>query len=385
NSVVRGIEKYDHVFYELNSSLHVYGRSDRFSSINPALFLRSEVSQLRRSTLGLVRLVVDGPCAFSKIPEQKRRRENSKHLFRPNITPGSVFMDDFELEFPEVLTEFNNVNYLSSNTLGEGEQKIFQEINNKRLENSLVITNDSDTYLYTLSCQHEVDVLIIDRESKYTLIKENLKNIYLKNICEDVDRMCADLCFLTLLIGSDYLKSRVPFDISSIWDTYLNLKNTSTFKESYITNKESVKINLDMLDQVFIVLLKNTSYVSELSTNKEHAKKYFDSLMWNFGLLKQSSSEVDYRYKVFDLQTSEINISSMIRALEKEPSPTFNATPPLSPHAHAVAVIPQYQNYLLHSQYHPIAEEYHRNMYADPANWYNNVLMMEQQINKLSK
>lgn len=197
-------------------------------------------------------LAPDGMAPVAKMQQQKERRygnnlEEDKIFMGASISPGTEFMFNLDVGLRKWLSKENDllpkkVIYSSHLVPGEGEHKIFDFIRNRSLEtsygNHVVYGADGDLFVISLfSKMKNIYLYHEDREKYFDIGK--LKRL----ISDDMDykgnnnraintQLVRDFCFLTFLIGNDFIH-RMP----NLYDTKLSME---ILIECYKKNKKNL-------------------------------------------------------------------------------------------------------------------------------------------------
>lgn len=197
-------------------------------------------------------LAPDGMAPAAKMQQQKERRygsnpEEDKLFMGAKISPGTEFMMKLDIAIREWLSKENplfpkKVIYSSHLIPGEGEHKIFDFIRNHDIEthhgNHVIYGADGDLFIISLFSPLRNIYLFNENSGEYYTINK-LKTLITKDMrYNEYDtkpvnpQLLRDFCFLTFLIGNDFIH-RMP-----------NLYNTSTSLKILIDCYKKNKRNL---------------------------------------------------------------------------------------------------------------------------------------------
>jgi hypothetical protein len=241
------------------------------------LFIIKILKRLDLEKIECVYAALDGVPSFAKILEQKKRRfigdfiEKLLYKYslpfnwsKNNISPSTLFMDKInkylnniklitknklvkkedlilkqkDYEFYSKLKKFD---YSDTNIKGEGEMKIFDDINSLKLkENESVIfySPDADVILLSMISKNANNIIIFkydqNSETLYSIKIEELKQtIYSycldriegSNTDVNMKKLIKDIVFIFTIFGNDFLPKfesiQTNFDFLFLLDMYL--------------------------------------------------------------------------------------------------------------------------------------------------------------------
>ncbi len=217
-----------------------------------------------------------------ELKQNKIRHEYEKNkLIWPkiNISPGTPFMDKLDKTLTslkdiikKICPKLKEFVYSGPDEFGEGEKKIVDYFDNKKISGPIVIYSpDSDMTLLCLLLSNKIKEIIILRynpqHSNYDVInidtlRKNLCNyvinaITLKDstIKLNCNNIIDDIVFILTIFGNDFLpkieSSNVKYDFTKIIDKYIKLLSV---EKNYIITQNG---NKKLLNQkIFVNMMK---------------------------------------------------------------------------------------------------------------------------------
>ena len=185
---------------------------------------------------GTLILAPDGMAPAAKMQQQKERRYSKmpegEVFLGGTISPGTDFMTRLDTAIRKWLSKDDGlfpekVIYSSHLCPGEGEHKIFDFIRNRDLNNSkgnhVIYGADGDLFIISFfSPLRNIYLFQEVREEYYNIEKlkqEITKDLSYKPLTKSIDpQVLRDFCFLTFLIGNDFIH-RLP----NLYDTKLSM------------------------------------------------------------------------------------------------------------------------------------------------------------------
>ena len=245
----------------------------------------------------LVYIGVDGVAPRAKMVQQRKRRYMSsyrnrlindymeKHAIKslPDwdsnaITPGTRFMAMLDIELHRCFADDTRVIVSGSNEEGEGEQKLFDFINNNKNSSKINLIHGMDADLIMLSLLSD-QTIYLQRDSEVVDIQAFRlgisKHMKLANGNSAHDLM-RDYVFMCFLLGNDFIP-HLPFmrirdgGINVLTKIYTQVHQEQQLVICHESNKYS--INGDMLTRIFAELAKG-----EYTLMKTHVTRFNDQV-----------------------------------------------------------------------------------------------------------
>ena len=263
---------YDHVYIDLNVILHrVLGKAETEGDIIYLLCSYIDDIIARNIPTKSLTLAADGIAPLAKIMLQKKRRmdvaldasnDNINNISSLMFTAGTKFMKYLESRMSDYIKKTKNAHFIEIIQLltndGEAEIKLANQIVTNSLnkkDTHCVLSTDADVILILASINVRnvyfndyanlinIDIMLNSHIKK---VYKNIKNL---NICY----VGLDFCFVSLLLGNDYLQKLGYINISNLWKSYCEsfflLNTTSNYKYlvEYDKKKELFMINNSMM------------------------------------------------------------------------------------------------------------------------------------------
>jgi 5'-3' exonuclease len=298
------IIKYDNIYIDLNYLLHLSmylsnDENDFFKKL--FIFLDNLIKKI--FVLDNIMISIDGTSAYSKIILQRKRRKNSikninmKKLNSLHLTPGTMFMTKIKnkiLSYIEDrkknLFKFRNINFIfsSSDEPGEGEIKIIKQIlylnKNKNNKTNLIIGNDADLIVMSMSCTKVKNIHIFNKKNDGFYIID-INKIALK-ICKTIEcktkyfkKIKKDFSFISIMMGNDYLPKLQFVKNNILLESYYQTKKKY---KGFIIKKNKFNILFFKTFLISIILNQNKRYrnIDLHKFNNKNIKKYLQGLLW---------------------------------------------------------------------------------------------------------
>ena len=289
---------------DLNGILHTI--CSKSTNENFGFKLIKELNKIiKKNKPKKIALFIDGQAPLAKVKLQKKRREKYLYSeitgFNPlQLTPGTKFIKELDNIVNDYLSSLDIETYYSSSTeKNEGELKLFSWLEKQSLTGNTVIHgNDADLivlgirsnilnlYIYSNYSFISIDKFVKEL-SQFIPMKYGLKYHPIRQ----------DYCFLSLLVGNDYLPSLTKLD--KLLNAYAKIQKN---KSDFIIKKDK-SINLKALKK----LLENLKIPSQRNNSKEQVYQYFQSLLWNYSLYSGIVSPN------FIPQVNNINLKSLLK------------------------------------------------------------------------
>ena len=187
-----------------------------------------------------------------------------------------------------------------NNNSGEGDFKIFNEINKNKQDNICILSKDSDMVLLSYS-------IILKKNINIDLII-NLRPIQIIDINELVLKNNSyDYILIIMLLGNDYLPKISNTNFESLTMTYNKYIRSNN---NIIINKEINYNNLLLFITYLIFYKKNKVKFKIKNLDLNRFKIYFNNLKWclhSYGVLKKN-----YDYIQFKNLNNVLNIYNFI-------------------------------------------------------------------------
>ena len=282
---------FDIVAIDINSILHeISNRVKSTMDFKKLLFSRLD-GIIKRNKPKLLGIFVDGQAVLAKIKTQMKRRE--KYLYMDemdietsslNLTPGTIFMDDF---LHPILLEYlnlfekntgNKYFYSSSNIVNEGELKLFEWLVSMDISNKTVciIGKDADIIVLSLLNTPLLNVSIYYDKQYISLFKlvKNLSHLTKLKFNYKHHPIRKDFVLLSLLLGNDYLPHIASFNL--LFDKY---KKLLTNNVGFLFNRNG-SLQLNNL----YYLLQDIPINDNIIYPKKNMYHYLQSIYWNLNL-----------------------------------------------------------------------------------------------------
>ncbi|KAL9652872.1 hypothetical protein ABK040_010904 [Willaertia magna] len=263
--------------------------------------------------LNKVIIAFDGPCAFAKSEEQRRRRYNN--IYSCLISPGTYIMfrlSEHVSHYCRTLLFQNKhleIIFTDSFVAGEGELKILKLINELDLiyngnVTHIVSTVDSDVNLLVFSTRVEKIFVMNINDFNCSLDKQYalkcLRNRFNK-FTDLYNDIILDIIFITMSFGNDYLQS-LPHEMSllKLLQRYKKKREKYTSEKLIIidnNNTKCIKLNLNFLLKILSKksnLNKLKNLAKEDGYSKDVTKNYLDILLWCM-LMYTNGNCLDYK------------------------------------------------------------------------------------------
>ena len=181
-------------------------------------------------------LAPDGMAPAAKMQQQKERRYSKlpegEIFLIGTVSPGTEFMMNLDIAIRKWLSKENElfpekIIYSSYLCPGEGEHKIFDFIRNRDLNtsrnNHVIYGADGDLFIISFFSPLRNIYLFNENSEEFYCIeklkREITKDLSYKPLTKSVDpQILRDFCFLTFLIGNDFIH-RLP----NLYDTKLSM------------------------------------------------------------------------------------------------------------------------------------------------------------------
>lgn len=316
---------YHHVYIDLNVLLH--GLTHNKTEEDLLNGLCSTISKILTYVIPLrtLTLASDGIAPLAKMILQRERRlknlrkneEDVKNNFVNPLwfTPGTYFMTSLGNNLTDFIQnlekKFDITVTLLTNERGEAEMKLTEQIllNNSNYKNEKHCVYCSDADVVVIMTAIDVKNIfvhnkenIIDIDKLLILHKNKInKNMSIKNIAKD-------FCFISLLMGNDYIPKlcHITFDI--IWESYIetvNLVGYDHMKKNLIV-KDDIRENINVqffkkLLQILIVKFskKNIHFKNEFLIDmydKKSYDNYIAGLLWCFDTYRNGKQPLNQMY-----------------------------------------------------------------------------------------
>lgn len=266
-----------------------------------------------------IRFYLDGTAVKAKIAQQRKRRyhnkpgSKAKELGEENawfdtncISPGTPFMRKLNTKMAkESCWTFNG-----SENPGEGEQKIFRELDGIDPEKKVLIHGlDADMVMLSLMSNHEKIILMRENEDGISYLDvEKVKKEGFNQLCktgQTTKDALKSYVFLCFLLGNDFLPSVPSVHIrhsgmEELMDIY------SECKKSLVVNDQ---VSLEGIQELFENLAHKEDELMMKVLNKDIKRKCHDVLTEKL-ILQKTAWRNQYYHELFNttsIDTSVIN------------------------------------------------------------------------------
>ena len=268
------INKTNYLFFDLNCLIHPCCKdltNEKIMIENIIYKLNNLIQMVNPSKL--IYIAIDGPCPKPKIIQQRIRRfksANENKIWDTNaITPGTKFMENLEIKISEYIkTLKTKVIFSGCLEKGEGEHKIFQYINQHKLNTNIVVYG-LDADLIMLSMIVNCDSIYLLRETtEYNLENVNSDYIYLDinklkvQIKQSVKNIF-DYIFICFLLGNDFIQNTPSINLR-----YNGLEYLTNIYSSFDNDFYLIDINFDLHFKNF------KKFIEKLKINENKRLKY---------------------------------------------------------------------------------------------------------------
>jgi hypothetical protein len=355
------LESYDHVFIDLNYSLHscTYNIKNIKQSYE-RLYNFLDFCFQRIVPVKSITLCADGSGPLSKLLLQRKRRLTmslNSNLVPLNFTPSTKFMDTLQSKITNYFNFIKNIFNVEINfdVSGddEAELKIGRYINNIKNESCIVLSNDGDVILMLMMSNNYENIYIASDKEVISLNELLLQHIK-KVGCSKYPNF--DFTAMNLFLGNDYLPKVNFINTEKIYSAY----KLSLLQNSDGLMTSDLKINEDFLRKFLSLIISQTMkcYISKLqlyNLNENLYSNYFDGYTWCLHTYKNCiCSRYNYMY--------EYNIAphplGMVILLNKNFLNLSNVTSnPIDKHLYGILILPKSAKFLIDRKYHSFMEE----------------------------
>lgn len=269
---------------------------------------------------GTLILAPDGIAPAAKMQQQKERRygfnpEEDKLFMGASISPGTNFMIKLDTAIKKWLSEGGDsfpkkTIYSSHMCPGEGEHKIFDFIRSRSLSTSrgrhVIYGADGDLFIISLFSPLK-NIFLFDEDFKVfynidvlkRLISRDMKYDFSNSFDEDTI-LIRDFCFLTFLIGNDFMHKMPNF-----YDT------TTSLNILMSVYKENMKRLVNANDEIIMPNL-----LSFFKTLKDYKIGKYD--LYTFSVYSNFSDYYNKKWVPYPEARESINIYNLEKKLLKD-------------------------------------------------------------------
>lgn len=356
---------YDYIFIDVNYIMHACLNSwVSESEFISKLFLKFDFLFSNFLARKQIFFAMDGTPNLAKIIIQRERRANSKNINSLWLTPGTITISNIENSIKKYLDKLKlklkyinpEIIFCNSEIPGEGEIKIFNQLNkiNNKNNSNLIIGNDADLVILSMASQFEnINILIKNNQilSIPELIQAHKK---LLNTNQDIK---SDFVILSLFMGNDYFPKIYYMVFERIWNSYLNI--FKLYNSPLISNG---KFNKNILVNFFSdicynlpIRFKKTDF---LVNHNKYIKNYLEGILWCLNFYQTGfCPKYEYYYFGPSIHPNKILLYILL-------NPDFDLldipkseTKPIPTEIHPLIILPKSAMSLIPDKYHDIIQK----------------------------
>jgi hypothetical protein len=373
---------FDHIYIDLNYIMHycIYHCKKEEQFINRIIANLDSILLDKCIAKKSIVITIDGPCTYSKINLQRKRRlsmirhtnpkENIKNINSLHLTPGTTLLDTLEryleeIYIPKLKSLYKlfkiNIRLSKSSEPNEGEIKLVQDIYKNNINNNsshLILGNDADLIVIATSI-FQVDNIFVGikrLDNTIDILSVDILINKIKNLCKLYhENIRLDYALVSIIMGNDYL-SKLSFIKDKLWNSYFEtIKNTNNTIITFVNNE--ITFNLDVFIDFLFNIMENTSKnfnkFNYNSYNEDKIKSYLEGLLWCLNMYMTGiCSKIDYEYKY-----NSVNPNDLLLYLIKLKETNTNINIPKSNityielEKYAIFIMPQKASVLLSNKY----------------------------------
>ena len=310
---INKIKEYDYLYLDCNFLIHYFiykCKNDLDLYIKTSYYFKYLFDNIQINKI--LYIIFDGkpdkndPKLLTKINRSKNKIIDDSYD-KQDLSYKSKIIEKYKNMIIDLLDKnikYNKLNFKyeinDNNNGGEGDFKIFNEINNIDQDKICILSKDSDMILLSYS-------LILKKNINIDIII-NLRPIEIIDVNRLInDNKSYDYILITMLLGNDYLPKISNINYESLVKTYKIYKKDN---ENIIINNKINYDNLIIYITYLIFYKKNKVKFNIINLDLNRFEIYLNNLKWclyNYGVLNISCN-----YKQFYNLNNVLNIYNFI-------------------------------------------------------------------------